>query len=469
MNNNKNMLRIRFKKVTSIIMFSHCIACFIVAIQLSYGKPSVFYDGPHLSILSPARGSIYHKNVQLSVSVDLGHGVKTEEIRSNLEGFVVCCSGGMEVECQPLLGGTAMRVIEVRAPLNGVAEIRGWLQATDAPKEWGSQFGLGDVVYTWNSANHAVAALRKLAGSAALLASSSSSPPLPSSSSPVSLSSSSPTRGGGRGGDSCVRAQRAYSHAMLNYHLGLALMRADDTAAAAAGHEEEANNSNGNGKNHNGGGGGGGGSFVIEANSLTEAAAALAAAASLGIGEAVGALEEVLWLSGPQRSGPMPLIPCSYNGELDLGFIEKGSSSVDSSSSVSTSSVITAWLMAYQSWGDVREFLREVLENFVCATPPEVGATTINVGVHADGGGVNADDVEKEEEAETWRRIECVERGLVAGRAAVALKCGDLSDLGTVVAANKLVPSDINQHLDVLEELASEVRRESPPHSNLIY
>jgi hypothetical protein len=308
----------------------------------------VTYVGPKVKIQTPRRGAKLESVVQVSLYVDIGVGSDAAQIQANPTGYKVCFTGGKEVHCSPLVGGSGLGYINVSST-NEISEVFAWIQSNNDLVSVQSAFGEIDVVVGYDSAAKAIKALRE--------------------------------RSFGYG--TWGVAASTHSQALRHFDLGHALMRAQPMTGTPM------------------------------AANLVEAAAALGASIALGFNNAVGALEEVLWLSG-SRSDKFPLMPCGYNGVLDIPLIEGGPSST---------AAFGVYLSAVGDWSDAREAIRVSLS----------------------------------EHCEHHSKVEeCIGEGVKEARNTLVNTCGDLTNLETVVKAHSLNPSDINEHILTLESLAAQ-------------
>ena len=210
--------------------------------------------------------------------------------------------------------------------------------------------------------------------------------------------------------------------AALTYHLGLAMLRiepqSDDASSFLAG-------------------GALSGSLTGRALDLfTEAEA-------LGVRAATGAREEAEWLlpENDGRGNAFPCFPCFFAGELHEILPRKhhtaeadfNLSSYDFGSRHGWDGLSVAFI-SYATWGDARVMLQS-----------RVGAACEAL----------IDDVPLTGDYHLKFLSTCNEAALSAAKVAVEDACGNLQDLDQMVAAQARIPTDINEHLLSLSDLAS--------------
>lgn len=303
--------------------------------------------------------------------------------------------------------------------------------------------GTGDVVYTWDSPVRAAQALRQRMATLEARATYANAN-LPSSC-----------------GAASETAAAAHERKQTVYHLGLALMRNERTTG------------------------------VSLADPLAEAAAAFASAAALGSATAVGALEEVLWLSAAHRASlhrrvsgstgndnsrgsgssstsskvsnsngmrkqshqpePLPLFPCGFGGPLkrvipttiwakdDDGF--HGTAPTKQRIADETEWLnMSVNLMPYSSWGHAQAMLTEVMTGSCQKAFSSPDSNTRESDTAAGRAAMVAQE-------KTLKAIgsDCLMRGLSVARREVARVCGDVGNLASIVTMRTEEPTDINE------------------------
>jgi len=306
-----------------------------------------------------------------------------------------------------------------------------------------SAVGTGDVVYTWDSPVRAAQALRQRVASLQARATYAAA------NSPSSRGAASET------------AAALHERKQTAYHLGLALMRNERTTGATS------------------------------VDPLAEAAAAFASAAALGSATAVGALEEVLWLSAAHRTSlhrrisgstdndnsrgsgsssirskisnsnginyqihqqePLPLFPCGFDGPLKrvvptTARIKEDDGPHGITSTKMNLADVSEWLnisvnlMPYSSWGHAQAMLTEVITGScqkAFSSPDSNKRETITAAGRAV--------MVAQEKALEAIGGDCLMRGLSAARREVARVCGDVGNLTSVVTVRTEEPTDINE------------------------